>query len=127
MTSALHLYKPLNRYIVHHQLLLIKLPFHQKRGGDILMLKGTKGLVFTLVLLLGSSLVYGNVDYTKDPMPEAPETQSEGAEDKSLCEGEVSLIQKFIDSSNAVLYLKDEQGRFLMVNRRVAEMLKVSK
>jgi len=40
---------------------------------------------------------------------------------------EANLIQNFIDSSNAVIYLKDEQGRFLMVNRRVAEMLKVSK
>jgi PAS domain S-box-containing protein len=40
---------------------------------------------------------------------------------------EANLLQNFIDSSNANIYLKDEQGRFLMVNRRVAEMLKVSK
>ena len=37
------------------------------------------------------------------------------------------LIQNFIDSANAAIYLKDDQGRFLMVNRRVAEMFKVSK
>ena len=30
---------------------------------------------------------------------------------------EANLIQNFIDSSNAVIFLKDEQGRFLMVNR----------
>ena len=40
---------------------------------------------------------------------------------------EANLIQNFIDSSNAFIYLKDGEGRFLMVNRRVAEMLKVSK
>ncbi len=91
------------------------------------MLKGTKILLFTVVLLLGSSLVYGDIDYTKDPMPEAPETQDEGAEDKRLCEGEVSLLQNFIDSANAFIYLKDEQGRLLMVNRRVAELFKSSK
>ncbi len=38
-----------------------------------------------------------------------------------------NLIQNFIDSANAAIYLKDDQGRFLMVNRRVAEMFKVSK
>ena len=40
---------------------------------------------------------------------------------------EADLIQNFIDSSNAFIYLKDGEGRFLMINRRVAEMLKVSK
>ena len=40
---------------------------------------------------------------------------------------ESDLIQNFIDSANAAMYLKDDQGRFLMVNRRVAEMFKVSK
>ncbi len=40
---------------------------------------------------------------------------------------EANLIQTFIDSANVVIYIKDDQGRFLMVNRRVAEMLKVSK
>ncbi len=40
---------------------------------------------------------------------------------------EASLIQNFIDSSNAVIYLKDDQGRFLMVNRRLAELLRSSK
>lgn len=40
---------------------------------------------------------------------------------------QADLIQKFIDSANAAMYLKDDQGRFLMVNRRVAEMFKVSK
>jgi len=37
------------------------------------------------------------------------------------------IMQKFIDSANAVIYLKDDQGRFLMVNRRMTERLKVSK
>ncbi len=37
------------------------------------------------------------------------------------------LLQNFLDSSDTVIYLKDEQGRFLMVNRRTAEMFKVSK
>jgi PAS domain S-box-containing protein len=40
---------------------------------------------------------------------------------------EANLIQNFLDSSDAIIYLKDEHGRFLMVNRRTAEMLKVSK
>ena len=40
---------------------------------------------------------------------------------------EANLLQNFSDSSNANIYLKDEQGRLLMVNRRVAEMFKVSK
>ncbi len=40
---------------------------------------------------------------------------------------EANLIQNFIDSANVVIYIKDDQGHFLMVNRRVAEMLKVSK
>ena len=40
---------------------------------------------------------------------------------------EANLLQNFIDSSNAVIYLKDEQGRLLMVNRRAAEMAKLSK
>lgn len=40
---------------------------------------------------------------------------------------EANLIQNFIDSSKAVIYLKDEQGRFLMVNRRAAEIVNSSK
>ncbi len=40
---------------------------------------------------------------------------------------EANLLQNFIDSANAIIYLKDEQGRFLMVNRRVAELFKASK
>jgi len=45
----------------------------------------------------------------------------------TLAVNEANLIQNFIDSANVIIYLKDDQGRFLMVNRRVAEMLKVSK
>jgi PAS domain S-box-containing protein len=37
------------------------------------------------------------------------------------------LLQRFIDSANVAIYLKDGQGRFLMVNRRCAEILKASK
>ncbi len=40
---------------------------------------------------------------------------------------ETNLIQNFIDSSDAFIYLKDGEGHFLMVNRRLAEMLKLSK
>ena len=40
---------------------------------------------------------------------------------------EANLIQTFIDSANANIYLKDGQGRFLMVNRQLAERLKSSK
>ncbi len=40
---------------------------------------------------------------------------------------EANLVQNFIDSANANIYLKDDQGRFLMVNRRETEILKVSK
>ena len=39
---------------------------------------------------------------------------------------QTDLIRHFIDSANAAIYLKDDQGRFLMVNRRVAEMFKSS-
>ncbi len=92
------------------------------------MVKNIRILPLTLVLLLiSSSLVYGDVDYTKDPTPTAPEMQDEGATDETLCKDEVSLIQNFIDSSNAVIYLKDDQGRFIMVNRQFAEQVKLSK
>ena len=37
------------------------------------------------------------------------------------------LIQNFIDSANAIIYLKDDHGRLLMINRRVTEMFKKSK
>ncbi len=40
---------------------------------------------------------------------------------------ELELIQNFIDSSDAIILLKDEQGRYLMVNRRKAENHKLSK
>ncbi len=40
---------------------------------------------------------------------------------------ETDLIQNFIDSSDAFIYLKDGEGRILMVNRRLAELLKLSK
>ena len=40
---------------------------------------------------------------------------------------QADLIQKFLDSANAALYLKDAEGRFLMVNRRMTEQLKASK
>ena len=33
---------------------------------------------------------------------------------------EAELLRSFIDSSEAVIYLKDEEGRFLMVNSRAA-------
>ncbi len=120
-------HKPLDCYIVACLLDLIKTTFYQNRGG-ILMVKNIRILPLTLVLLLvSSSLVYGDVDYTKDPTPQAPEMQDEGATDEALCKDEVSLTQNFIDSSSAVIYLKDDQGCFLMVNRRCAEMFKASK
>ena len=40
---------------------------------------------------------------------------------------QADLIQNFIDNCNAVIYLKDEEGRFLMVNGCAGEMLKVAK
>lgn len=40
---------------------------------------------------------------------------------------QTDLFQKFIDSSEANVYLKDEEGRFLMVNHRVADMFGVTK
>ena len=40
---------------------------------------------------------------------------------------QADLLQTFIDSANAAIYLKDDEGRILMVNRRIAEMFKVSK
>ncbi|MGI9534198.1 MAG: PAS domain-containing protein [Thermodesulfobacteriota bacterium] len=39
---------------------------------------------------------------------------------------ETDLIQKFIDSSHAVIYIKDEQGRFIMVNRYAAGLVNLS-
>ena len=91
------------------------------------MAKGTGILLLTVTLLLGSSLVYGDVNYTKDPIPRAPEMQDEGAIDETLDEDAVNLIQNFIDSSNALIYVKDDQGRLIMVNRRFAEQVKLSK
>ena len=40
---------------------------------------------------------------------------------------ETNLIQNFIDNSDAFIYLKDGEGRILMVNRLLAELLKLSK
>jgi len=40
---------------------------------------------------------------------------------------EANLIQNFIDSSNAVIYLKDDQGRFLMVNPAFEKLFKSTK
>lgn len=40
---------------------------------------------------------------------------------------QADLLQNFIDSANAAIYLKDDQGRFLMINRRVAEMFNAGK
>ena len=40
---------------------------------------------------------------------------------------QADLIQNFIDSANTFIYLKDDEGRFLMVNRQVAEAFKTSK
>jgi len=40
---------------------------------------------------------------------------------------EANLIRNFIDSSNAVIYLKDGEGRFLMVNRVFEELVKLTK
>jgi PAS domain S-box-containing protein len=40
---------------------------------------------------------------------------------------ESNLMQTFIDSCDAVIYLKDEQGRYLMVNRAFEEVFKVSR
>ena len=35
---------------------------------------------------------------------------------------EAELLRSFIDSSEAVIYLKDEEGKFLMVNKRAAAL-----
>jgi PAS domain S-box-containing protein len=40
---------------------------------------------------------------------------------------ETELLQQMIDNTDAAVYIKDEEGRFLLVNRRVTEMLKKSK
>ncbi len=40
---------------------------------------------------------------------------------------EANLIQSFIDSADAVMYLKDDQGRFLMVNRTFEKLFKSTK
>ena len=53
------------------------------------------------------------------------EKQRETSED--LLIKEIEFSQNLIDSADAAIYLKDDQGRLLMVNRRVAEMFKVSK
>jgi two-component system, sporulation sensor kinase E len=40
---------------------------------------------------------------------------------------QADLMQRLIDSANAAIYLKDEQGRFLLANRQIAEEYNVSK
>jgi PAS domain S-box-containing protein len=40
---------------------------------------------------------------------------------------QAELLERFMDSTDAIIYLKDEDGRFLMVNRRAAEVLKKNK
>lgn len=36
---------------------------------------------------------------------------------------ELQLLQQLMDSADVVVYLKDEEGRFLLVNQRVADLL----
>jgi PAS domain S-box-containing protein len=40
--------------------------------------------------------------------------------------GNQQLLSKIFDNSEAVIYIKDLQGRYLMVNRRFRELLKIS-
>lgn len=40
--------------------------------------------------------------------------------------GSQQLLAKIVDNSEAVIYIKDLQGRYLMVNRRFRELLKMS-
>jgi PAS domain S-box-containing protein len=40
---------------------------------------------------------------------------------------DTDLILSFFDSTDAVMYLKDAQGRFVLVNRRAAELAGLSK
>jgi len=40
---------------------------------------------------------------------------------------EANLIQNLLDSSDVVVYLKDDQGRFLMVNRTFEKLFKLPK
>ena len=40
---------------------------------------------------------------------------------------QADLFQDFLDSSDAIIYLKDKHGCFIMVNRRAAELLHMSK
>ena len=40
---------------------------------------------------------------------------------------ETDLLRNFIDSSEAVIYLKDAEGRFLMVNEHSAELADTTK
>jgi PAS domain S-box-containing protein len=46
---------------------------------------------------------------------------------KEVLMTQAQLIEQFMDSTDAIVYLKDEEGRFLMVNRRAAEVLKKKK
>ena len=39
---------------------------------------------------------------------------------------QADLFQDFLDSSDAVIYIKDKDGRFIMLNRRGAELLHMS-
>jgi len=39
---------------------------------------------------------------------------------------ETEVLEQLMDSTDAMIYLKDEEGRFLFVNRRAAEQLKSS-
>lgn len=40
---------------------------------------------------------------------------------------ESDLLQRFFDETDAIVYLKDEEGRYLLLNRRAAESLKGTK
>lgn len=40
---------------------------------------------------------------------------------------EADLIKSYVDSCDAIIYLKDEQGRIIMANRQAAQHAKVSK
>lgn len=40
---------------------------------------------------------------------------------------QMELLANMLDEADAIVYLKDEEGRFLFVNRRAAEVMKTTK
>lgn len=72
---------------------------------------------------LGSLAQHRDVASTPDPGPERPRSLEDAEE---ACRRGENLLRTIINSSRAVIFLKDSAGRYLLVNRQWTELLGIT-